>query len=136
MRRILAAAVLIPFLAGCSSQPAKQAPAPAQDSSRSVPASSEGAVPAPSFDDQDVRRYLHIGPEKFGEYTYRAPDGTRCELAVILAGALSVSLYADAGDNVASNPTRTAGVKIVDEKGQKCHALLTRALADFPGGGQ
>jgi len=95
---------------------------------------SSGAVPPPpeSMSEADVIEAGHLTPHNGGlTYTH---DPSGCELAVILIGEGTVDLYASAGDNVASNPDRSIGVKITVPSGseeQRCHKALTEELADL-----
>jgi len=89
-----------------------------------------GAPEAPRvYDEADLIDHLDA---KGSMDSYVNFDGTRCEVAVYLTSAGMVSLYADAGDVVATNPTRTAGVKVVSDNQATCHELFTEALADLP----
>lgn len=58
-------------------------------------------------------------------------DGVQCEIQDYLTSAGSVSLYADAGDVVATNPSQTAGIVITGERQERCFELFTEALAEL-----
>jgi hypothetical protein len=51
-----------------------------------------------------------------------------CEVAVVLTNKAQVKLYKDAGDAVATNPTETAGVKVVGTKKATCLRELEKRL--------
>lgn len=91
--------------------------------------SDPGPVPAPKahVTEEDVMRLAQIVTNDGGLTYEHTPTG--CKMAVVLLGRGTVDLYAEAGDNVASNPDRTVGVKIVDKREQECHSALTEALA-------
>lgn len=76
----------------------------------------------------------HIGAVDDGSgtdsYTVNI-DGAECGIAVVLTSASAVSLYADAGDTVAANPDKTAGVKIIADEEATCLNGLNAALSDF-----
>lgn len=75
----------------------------------------------------------HVGLQQDSEgiaWTYEA-DGLSCNVAIVLTSESQVAMYADAGDTVAANPQRTAGVKIVDSEAATCLAALSAALADL-----
>lgn len=80
----------------------------------------------PTFTELQVINAL--GLPSFNGVSYESEGG--CEIAVILDSKEEVSLYRDAGDDVLSNPSDTAGVKIVgacpdEEKLQKDLNTLT-----------
>jgi hypothetical protein len=54
--------------------------------------------------------------------------------SVLLTSPTRVELYVNAGDVVATNPARTAGVKVGTIRGgptvEQCHARFTRALSE------
>jgi hypothetical protein len=51
-----------------------------------------------------------------------------CEVAVVMTNKAQVKLYKDAGDVVATNPSETAGVKIVGTNEATCLRQLTKRL--------
>jgi hypothetical protein len=72
----------------------------------------------------EVRRALHLGAS--GVVTLRG--GVECEVAEVMTSATEVSMYTDAGDNVAANLARTVGVKIIADEAQTCNVALTKRL--------
>lgn len=61
-------------------------------------------------------------------YTVPLDDGTTCNVAVIMTDAAQVKLYAGAGDTVATNPAKTVGAKIVDDREATCLSDVTKKL--------
>jgi hypothetical protein len=57
----------------------------------------------------------------------------RCEIMALLTTEAEVELYADAGDLVVTNPSRTVGVKTHSDPVSKraCVPYFTKALADL-----
>ncbi len=106
---------------------------------------SGGAVPLPkeqasSFTAQQVVDALKLtdDPNSDNEPTAEDPAaglwdaGGQCTVAVVLTSPSDIDTYASAGDPVASNPSRTAGVKIGTYAGadvEQCHTLFTKRLA-------
>jgi hypothetical protein len=101
MRRSLAAipVLLVLVLAGCS-----------EDGSGGGSASTDGAIlNAPEFSQQEIIQAAGLTTEDGISYT--SPDG--CQVAVILDSPNAVNTYASAGDTVVTNPSASAGVKVV-----------------------
>ncbi len=85
------------------------------------------------YDQSQIVDFLHMSSTDGDiSWQFNTEDATVCNISVVLISAASVSLYADAGDNVATNPDKTAGVKISDAEGASCHRYLTEALKGFP----
>lgn len=126
MRHLMAVPVLLIALAGCGDSDAAAGPATDE-----ATVGESGAVDYPADQHSEMEVVGHIGAvQRDGWYYYPLSEGEECEIAVVLTDAGMVSLYADAGDLVASNPPRTAGVKIGSaEDPERCHAAITEALA-------
>lgn len=93
-------------------------------------ASEDSAQRAAVHDESDVR--AHIGLDESGFVT--TPEGVECEAAVVMTNGNQVSMYADAGDVVATNPDGTAGVKVIAAEQATCLDFFTEALSTFPDG--
>ncbi|MEA2383342.1 MAG: hypothetical protein QOH72_3313 [Solirubrobacteraceae bacterium] len=61
--------------------------------------------------------------------TYRLPAHPRCTALTILRSTDEVESYTASGDVIATNPDRSAGVKVEPEEPASCRVLFTRALA-------
>jgi hypothetical protein len=90
------------------------------------------ATPTPEvWDESVVVAHLRLVQDPGGiAWTYES-DGLTCNVAAVLTTATQVAMYADAGDVVAANPDRSAGVKIVSAESAACLAALNAALADL-----
>lgn len=90
--------------------------------------SSDGDDPAPkSWNESDVIARAGLQAQD-GGLTYRLKAHPQCVAAVILTTANEVELYGEAGDTVATNPDRTAGVKVTSDETATCATLFTEAL--------
>jgi hypothetical protein len=92
-----------------------------------------GASDRTVFDESEIVGYLHLRPDPNSTnwLTYTAPDGSTCEVVVVLTSQSDVQSYAgDAG--VVTNPAKTAGVKVIDQRQETCLRLLSDALKGFP----
>lgn len=137
MIRLIVAVIALIALTACSGgdDPPRPALFPAETSQ--APASgvplegdAEPTADASTFVFYDRSMILaHLGAK--GERIVTR-DGVECEVSVVLTDATEVALYADAGDVVATNPDRTAGVKITSSEKQTCHDEVTSRLRDFP----
>lgn len=78
-----------------------------------------------SWTEADVMNAAGLTTED-GGITYQTKSG--CSVAVVLNTAAEVNLYASAGDTVVTNPSRTAGLKVVGAS-PACIAELRGALA-------
>lgn len=82
-------------------------------------------------DESEVLEHINATTDD-GGITYLAEvGGTTCQIAVVLTSNNMVEMYAGAGDTVAMNPARTAGVKITDPEQATCLDVLNEALSDF-----
>lgn len=129
----LTSITLLSGLAACSSPDAPEAPTTVVTVTASAEAPvTEEAVDPISYNESDVVSHMGM-TEDYGSYYLKDPaTGAVCEAAVVLTTASGVSLYADAGDNVATNLDRTAGVKDVSAESDTCMALFNERLVDFP----
>lgn len=96
--------------------------------------SSEGeATENVQYDESAIVEHLNLKDDGTDTESYIFTEGAaECPVSVILTDPSMVSLYADAGDNVATNPDASAGVKIVADEGSTCKKLITAALEDLP----
>ena|ERR1700730_1100710 len=129
-----AAILVVGLMAACGGSQGQRSPAATVAPQPSSPVT---VAPQPSspavFDQSQLVQYLHLtATDDHLAWTYAAPNGTNCNVAVILTTPAMVQLYAGAGDVVATNPNREAGVKVVDAEAATCQRLLTDALKDFP----
>jgi hypothetical protein len=112
MNKILIAVPLAGFLSACGGGSSKPAAAPAVHDKATV----VSALSATATSDGLA-------------YTVPLGDGTTCNVAVIMTDAAQVKLYAGAGDTVATNPAKTVGAKIVDDREATCLSAVTKKLA-------
>lgn len=61
--------------------------------------------------------------------SYRLPDHPRCVARILLRSNAEVQTYENAGDVVATNPDKSAGVRVEPGAPPSCKAVFTRALA-------
>lgn len=135
-RRALAAlslTVLSVSVAACGDN--EPAPADVTPKADSAPTSDapdlSNQEPAPAtFSEADVIAELGAQDTGGGYAEIPLAGDQTCEF-IVLASAADVSMYADAGDNVAANPDKTAGAKITDGPEDICNSMLTELLADF-----
>jgi hypothetical protein len=114
--------------AGCSSS---APPAPINLTGSAAPVSVASAPgPAAQVDASAIVSGLPLRADG-NAYTYTARTGQTCHVAMVIVNANMLKTYQNAGDNVATNPSKTAGVKIVDDEAKTCNQLLTAALARF-----
>lgn len=95
-----------------------------------TPAAPEGtptlSAPSPAVLWDASTIAAHIGLETAQHDVLTLPDGVRCGIPVILTSAVMVMLYGV--DVIATNPDRTAGVKIVAAEAATCLAAITELL--------
>lgn len=82
------------------------------------------------YDEADVVAHIGATADGNGSYTVSV-EGAECAIPVVLTSAAAVAMYADAGDAVATNADRTAGVKITGDAQATCLEGLSEALSDF-----
>lgn len=96
------------------------------------PATSDDAQPR-LYDESEIVEHLGLVDDGSGtdSYIYRGPGQIECNIPVVLKSSDEVALYANAGDNVASNSIGSAGVKFNGDELASCQEALTEALADL-----
>jgi hypothetical protein len=109
-RSIFAAALAALVLAGCGSSSSDQPSGP-----RSWP----------------IQRFLRLSGLKRSEdgLTYSLPSHPRCVARILLLSNAEVQTYKNAGDVVATNPDKSAGVRVEQGTPPTCKAFFTQALA-------
>jgi hypothetical protein len=60
--------------------------------------------------------------------SYRLPGQPRCVARIILRSTAEVQTYKNAGDVIATNPDKSAGVRVEPEVPQSCKAVFTKAF--------
>lgn len=85
------------------------------------------------FNESEIVEHLGLVDDGTGteSYVYRGPGQVVCDVYVVLASSQAVELYANAGDNVASNSIGSAGVKFGGAELADCQEALTAAMADL-----
>lgn len=119
MTRTTLAIALLATLTACATVANDDEPAPDDTDPVAI------EFPTDRYSDDEIAN--QIGAEHTGSGYYML--GT-CE-GLLLNGQGTVATYADAGDIVATNPTRTIGFKITGTDQHTCHAAYTQALADM-----
>jgi len=109
-RAFLAAAAAALLLAGCGSS-----------------SSSEPAGAPRSWTLSDVVRRSGLQRNADG-LTYRIAGHPRCVARVLLRSSDEVRTYRNSGDVVATNPDRSAGVKVDPGQPASCRRLFTQAF--------
>ena len=61
--------------------------------------------------------------------SYRLPDHPRCVARIVLRSNAEVQTYQNAGDVIATNPDKSAGVRVEPGEPPSCKAAFTQALA-------
>jgi nitrous oxide reductase accessory protein NosL len=61
--------------------------------------------------------------------SYRLPNHPRCVARILLRSNAEVQTYTNAGDVVATNPDKSAGVRVEPGEPPSCKAVFTQALA-------
>ena len=110
--RIVPAALAVALIAGCGSS----------DSS-----SSSAGGPR-SWTLQQILRGTGLQRSADG-LSYRLPGQPRCVARIILRSTAEVQTYKNAGDPVATNPDKSAGIRVEPDVPQSCKAAFTAALA-------
>ena len=62
--------------------------------------------------------------------TYSLPNHPRCVARILLRSNAEVQTYQNAGDVIATNPDKSAGVRVEPGEPASCKAAFTRALAN------
>jgi hypothetical protein len=110
-RSIVAAALTTLVLAGCGSSGS----------------SSEPSGPR-SWTIQNFLRLSGLRRSADG-LSYQLPRHPRCVARILLRSNAEVQTYQNAGDVVATNPDRSAGVRVEPGEPASCKAVFTQALA-------
>ena len=61
--------------------------------------------------------------------TYLLPGHPRCVARLLLRSSAEVDTYRNSGDVIATNPDRSAGVRVENGEPASCKAVFTQALA-------
>jgi len=112
-RRIVPAALAVALIAGCGSSNS----------------SSSSSGPR-SWTLQQILQGTGLQRSADG-LSYRLPGHPRCVARILLRSTAEVDTYKNAGDPVATNPDKSAGVRIEPEVPQSCRAVFTAAFANL-----
>ena len=61
--------------------------------------------------------------------SYRLPAHPECTARILLRSSAEVDTYKNSGDVIATNPDKSAGVRVETGEPASCKAVFTRALA-------
>jgi hypothetical protein len=61
--------------------------------------------------------------------TYTLPGHPKCPARLLLRSTAEVQTYKNAGDTVATNPDKSAGIRVEQEEPAACKGVFTQALA-------
>jgi hypothetical protein len=61
--------------------------------------------------------------------TYTLPAHPKCVARILLRSSAEVDTYKNSGDVIATNPDRSAGVRVENDVPPSCKAVFTQALA-------
>jgi hypothetical protein len=111
-RLAIAAVAAAVLLAGCGSNSS----------------SSSGASGPRSWTLAEVLRLTGLQRNADG-LTYAVPGQPRCVVRLLLRSTAEVQTYKDAGDVVATNPDKSAGIRVEPEEPASCKGVFTQALA-------
>jgi hypothetical protein len=111
-RRLVTAALAAVLLAGCGS---------------SSPSSSSATGPR-SWTLQQILRRTGLRRNADG-LTYSLPAHRQCSVRVMLRSTAEVQTYKNAGDVIATNPDRSAGVVVDPGVPASCRTFFTQAFA-------
>lgn len=127
MRSLTAVLLLLLALTACGGDTGDDEPVDGESAE-----ASGGADDAPVlYDNSEIIEHIGFEDTGSGFAETELEGGETCEV-LILTGAESLALYADAGDVVASNPDGTVGGKIISTAERSCFELVTERLSDFP----
>jgi len=112
-RLAIAAVTAALVLAGCGS---------------SDDSSSSGASGPRSWTLAEILRLTGLKRNADG-LTYTLPGQPQCPARLLLRSTAEVQTYKDAGDPVATNPDKSAGIRVEPEEPASCKGVFTRALA-------
>jgi hypothetical protein len=110
-RRIVPAALAIALLAGCGSSD-----------------SSSSASGPRSWTLQQIVQDTGLRRSSDG-LSYTLPGHPRCVARILLRSTAEVQTYKNAGDTVATNPDKSAGVRVEPEEPAACKGVFTQALS-------
>lgn len=80
-----------------------------------------GAELSRVWDRSEIVETLGLSQSKSGaQWHFTTENGIKCNVAVVMTTSNAVELYASAGDTVAANTGRTAGLKIVSAETSAC----------------
>lgn len=84
------------------------------------------------WNESEIVKALDIRPRSKGTgLEFTTSEGLVCGVAAVLKTGGAVRLYESAGDVVASNPSKTAGIKIVASQARDCLEAAESMLADL-----
>jgi hypothetical protein len=89
--------------------------------------SSSGASGPRSWTLAEVLRLTGLKRNADG-LTYTVPGRPRCVVRLLLRSTAEVQTYKDAGDVVATNPGKSAGIRVEPEEPASCKGVFTRTL--------
>ena len=109
-RSVVAAALATLVLAGCGSS-----------------SSSESSGPR----SWTLGQFLRLSGMKRGAdgLSYQLPNHPRCVARILLRSTAEVQTYENSGDVIATNPDKSAGVRVEPGEPASCKAAFTQALA-------
>lgn len=87
------------------------------------------------WQEAEIARHLGLSTAEDGSAsTYVLADGAVCEIGRVLTSAMAVRLHQQRGDLVATNPTESAGVRVIGGPDQvRAHTRIHETAADPPG---
>ena len=83
------------------------------------------------WDQSEIVQALDIKAQPNGANWFMTKNGTKCNVAVALTTSSAVNMYASAGDAVATNPDKSAGVKIVSPETKTCLEAAEKLLENL-----
>jgi hypothetical protein len=109
-RSLLAAGLAALVLAGCGSSTSSQPSGPRS---------------------WTIQRFLRLsGLQRSSDgLSYTLPSHPRCVARILLRSTAEVQTYQNAGDVVATNPDKSAGVRVEPGEPASCKTVFTQALA-------
>jgi len=78
-----------------------------------------------------IQQLLHLsGLQRSADgLSYRLPNHPRCVARILLRSNAEVQTYQNAGDVIATNPDKSAGIRVEEGDPPSCKAVFTQALA-------